>query len=43
MEAVPSKVLGPLPFVAEVWLPSTGEYDVDEKFPQYQRRGDLEI
>lgn len=34
---------GPLPFVAEVWSPSTGEYDVDEKFPEYQRRGDLEI
>lgn len=33
----------PLPFVAEVWSPSTGEYDVDEKFPEYQRRGDLEI
>ena len=34
---------GPLPFVAEVWSPSTGEYDVDEKFPEYMRRGDLEI
>ena len=33
----------PLPFVAEVWSPSTGEYDVEEKFPEYQRRGDLEI
>ncbi|HEX6031440.1 MAG TPA: Uma2 family endonuclease [Tepidiformaceae bacterium] len=33
----------PLPFVAEVWSPSTGEYDVDEKFPEYKRRGDLEI
>ena len=29
--------------MAEVWSPSTGEYDVDEKFPEYQRRGDLEI
>lgn len=33
----------PLPFVAEVWSPSTGEYDVDAKFPEYRRRGDLEI
>ena len=33
----------PLPFVAEVWSPSTAEYDVDEKFPEYVRRGDLEI
>ena len=33
----------PLPFVAEVWSPSTGEYDVDEKIPEYMRRGDLEI
>lgn len=24
----------PLPFVAEVWSPSTGEYDVEEKFPE---------
>ena len=29
--------------LAEVWSPSTGEYDVDDKFPEYQRRGDLEI
>lgn len=33
----------PLPFVVEVWLPSTGEYDVDRKLPEYQQRGDLEI
>lgn len=33
----------PLPFVAEVWSPSTGEYDVDAKLPGYQRRGDAEI
>ncbi len=32
-----------LPFVAEVWSPSTGEYDVDTKFPEYKRRGDFEI
>lgn len=33
----------PLPLVVEVWSPSTGEYDVDEKLPEYMRRGDLEI
>lgn len=33
----------PLPFVAEIWSPSTGGYDVDEKLPEYQARGDLEI
>ena len=33
----------PLPFVAEVWSPSTGEYDVDEKLPEYRARGDLEV
>ena len=33
----------PMPLVVEVWSPSTGEDDVDEKFPEYQRRGDLEI
>lgn len=33
----------PLPFVAEVWSPSTGDYDVDTKFPEYRKRGDLEI
>jgi Uma2 family endonuclease len=33
----------PLPLVVEVWSPSTGQYDVDEKLPEYQRRGDLEI
>lgn len=33
----------PMPFVAEVWSPSTGRFDVDEKLPAYQRRGDLEI
>lgn len=33
----------PMPFVAEVWSPSTGSYDVDRKLPEYQRRGDLEI
>jgi Uma2 family endonuclease len=33
----------PLPFVAEVWSPSTGGYDVNTKLPEYQRRGDREI
>jgi Uma2 family endonuclease len=33
----------PLAFVAEVWSPSTGTYDVDTKFPEYRRRGDREI
>jgi Uma2 family endonuclease len=29
--------------VVEVWSPSTGDYDVEEKLHEYQRRGDLEI
>lgn len=33
----------PLPLVVEVWSPSTGDYDVDAKLPEYQRRGDAEI
>jgi len=33
----------PLPLVVEVWSPSTGDYDVDEKLPEYRRRGDLEV
>jgi Uma2 family endonuclease len=33
----------PLPFVGEVWSPSTGRYDVNTKIPTYQLRGDLEI
>lgn len=33
----------PLPFVAEVWSPSTGDYDVTDKLPEYRRRGDGEI
>ncbi|MCC7363704.1 MAG: Uma2 family endonuclease [Dehalococcoidia bacterium] len=32
-----------LPLVVEVWSPSTGEYDVDTKLPEYRRRGDVEI
>lgn len=33
----------PLPFVAEVWSPSTGDYDRTEKFAAYRQRGDCEI
>ena len=33
----------PLPFVAEVWSPSTGNYDIEAKLPVYRARGDLEI
>jgi hypothetical protein len=32
-----------LPFLAEGWSPSTGDYDVDEKLPEYIARGDREI
>ena len=33
----------PMPFVVEIWSPSTGSYDVDRKIPGYQARSDLEI
>ncbi len=33
----------PLPLVVEVWSPSTGDYDVEEKLREYQARGDAEI
>lgn len=33
----------PLPFVAEVWSPRTGDYDVNEKLAEYKRRGDQEV
>jgi Uma2 family endonuclease len=33
----------PLPLVVEVWSPSTGDYDVEEKLAEYRRRGDLEV
>jgi Uma2 family endonuclease len=33
----------PLPFVVEIWSPSTGKYDIDEKLPEYMARGDEEI
>jgi Uma2 family endonuclease len=33
----------PVLLVVEVWSPSTGEIDIAEKLPVYQRRGDHEI
>ena len=33
----------PLLLVAEIWSPSTGKYDIDEKLPEYIARGDAEI
>jgi Uma2 family endonuclease len=33
----------PMPLVVEVWSPSTGDYDLNVKLADYQRRGDLEI
>ncbi|MGE3073160.1 MAG: Uma2 family endonuclease [Dehalococcoidia bacterium] len=33
----------PVPFVAEVWSPSTGAYDIDAKLPEYRTRGDAVI
>jgi Uma2 family endonuclease len=33
----------PVPLVAEVWSHSAGDYDVDEKLPQYMARDDREI
>jgi Uma2 family endonuclease len=33
----------PVPFVAEVWSPKTGTYDIDTKFPAYRLRGDFEL
>lgn len=33
----------PLPLVVEVWSPSTGDYDVETKLHEYQKRGDREI
>jgi Uma2 family endonuclease len=33
----------PLPLVIEIWSPSTGDYDIDEKLPGYQQRDDREI
>ena len=33
----------PMPLVVEVWSPSTGDHDIDDKVCEYQLRGDLEI
>ena len=33
----------PVLFIAEVWSPSTGSYDVNTKIPGYKERGDAEI
>lgn len=33
----------PIPLVVEVWPPSTGDYDVEDKLAEYKRRGDLEV
>lgn len=33
----------PVPFVAETWSKSTGDYDSNTKIPEYRSRGDLEI
>ncbi len=33
----------PLPFVAEIWSPSTGPYDIRAKLQGYRERGDAEI
>lgn len=33
----------PLPFVAEVWCPLSGNYDIDAKISGYRMRGDAEI
>jgi Uma2 family endonuclease len=39
MESYPE----PLPFVGEVWSPSTGGYDLRVKLEEYKGRGDAEI
>lgn len=33
----------PVPLVVEVWSPSTGDYDIEQKLPAYKARGDLEV
>jgi Uma2 family endonuclease len=33
----------PMPLIVEVWSPSTGDYDIETKIPEYMRRGDIEI
>lgn len=33
----------PMPLVVEIWSPSTGDYDVVSKLPEYMARGDAEV
>jgi Uma2 family endonuclease len=33
----------PVPLVVEVWSPSTGAYDIEQKLREYQERHDAEI
>lgn len=33
----------PMPCVVEIWSPSTGRNDIEDKLPIYRERGDLEI
>ena len=33
----------PMPLVVELWSPSTGDYDIEEKLAVCKQRGDLEI
>lgn len=32
-----------IPLVVEVWSPSTGRYDINDKLPIYRERGDAEV
>lgn len=32
-----------MPLVVEVWSPSTGEHDIDQKLREYQQRGDQAV
>jgi Uma2 family endonuclease len=43
LDAVVEAYSEPMPFVAEVWSRSTGDYDVAGKLAEYQSRGDAEI
>ena len=33
----------PLPLIVEIWSPTTGDYDIEEKLAVYQQHGDQEI
>lgn len=46
LEANPEQLAvfdAPAMFVAETWSPSTREYDVRSKLPEYRERGDMEV